>query len=176
MIGFLWNLAYTGFWDRWLRIRYQTFKIQNGAFKLVAVEMKNRDNIGKNVYLGIFGVADYDSVIRFSKFKMAYWRLWPSKWKTAIILVKMYIRRFFGVADYESVIRFSKFKMAAAEKKNCDNIRWNYTFGWFSSVSNFNINIVPEKPIRPYEKKILKRIRSSTFFANFQYTLSRKKY
>ena len=34
--------------------------------------MKNRDNISKNGYSGVFGVADYASVIRFKKFKMPY--------------------------------------------------------------------------------------------------------
>ena len=34
------------------------FKSQNGGFKRVAAEMKNRDNIGEN--LGLFGVAVYE--------------------------------------------------------------------------------------------------------------------
>ena len=63
--------------------------IQNGGFKMVVAEMKNRDDIGENVYWGVFAVADYESVIRFSKFKMAD-SIWLSpKSKTAIILVKI---------------------------------------------------------------------------------------
>ena len=63
---------------------------------MAAAGMKNRDNIGENVYSGIFGVLDYKSIIRFSKFKMADLRWRPPKWKTTVILVKMYIQRFLG--------------------------------------------------------------------------------
>ena len=43
---------------------------------MAAAEMKNRDIIGENLYSEVFGVADYESVVRFSKFKMAdsIWR------------------------------------------------------------------------------------------------------
>ena len=33
--------------------------------------MKNRDNIGENVHSGVFGVADYKYVNRFSEFLTA---------------------------------------------------------------------------------------------------------
>ena len=61
---------------------------------MVAAEMKNCNNISENLYSGVFGVADYEYVIRFSKFKMADSRWRPPKSKTAIILVKIYIQRF----------------------------------------------------------------------------------
>ena len=38
-----------------------------------------QDNIAENVYLGVFGIADYESVIRFSNFKMAGSRWRPPK-------------------------------------------------------------------------------------------------
>ena len=38
---------------------------------MAAPEMKSYDNISENVYSGGFGVADYESVIRSSKFEMA---------------------------------------------------------------------------------------------------------
>ena len=46
---------------------------------MAAAEMKNRDNIGENVYSGIFGVANYVSVIRFLKLKMVNSRWRPPK-------------------------------------------------------------------------------------------------
>ena len=80
--------------------------IQNGGFKMVVAEMKNRDNIGENVYWGVIAVADYESVIRFSKFKMAYSR---------------------------SLIRFKiqngGFNMVVTEIKNHDNIGENINLG-----------------------------------------------
>ena len=45
---------------------------------MVAAEIKNRD-IGENLYSSVFGVADYESVIIFSKFKMADSRSSPPK-------------------------------------------------------------------------------------------------
>ena len=39
---------------------------------MAAAEMKNGDNIGENVYLGVLAVADYESVIRFSKYKIGF--------------------------------------------------------------------------------------------------------
>ena len=68
MIGFLLNLVYTGFRGR---IRYQIFTIQNGGFKKAATKMKNRNNICKNIYSDVFGVADYESVTDFRNSK---WR------------------------------------------------------------------------------------------------------
>ena len=43
---------------------------------MVAVETKNRNDIGENVYSGFFGVVDNESHIIFWKFKMAdsIWR------------------------------------------------------------------------------------------------------
>ena len=32
---------------------------------MAASEIKNRDIIGENVYPGVFGVADYESIIKF---------------------------------------------------------------------------------------------------------------
>ena len=59
---------------------------------MAASEMKNCNNINENVYSTVFGVADYESVIRFSNFKMAGSRWRPPKWKTAITLMKMCIQ------------------------------------------------------------------------------------
>ena len=73
--------------------------------------MTNPDNIGENVYSGFFGVADYESVIRFSKFKIGYSRWRPSTSKTAIILVKMYIRGFLG-SLFMNPLSNIKFEMA----------------------------------------------------------------
>ena len=61
MIGFLWKLVYTGYWGRWLRIRYHILKIQNDEFQTVATETKNADKISENVYSGVFLVAVYES-------------------------------------------------------------------------------------------------------------------
>ena len=69
--------------------------------------MKNRDNIGKNLYLGVFEVADYESIIKFSKFKMA-----ATKMKNRDNISENVHSGVFGVADCESVIRLSKFEMA----------------------------------------------------------------
>ena len=57
MILFLWNWVYTGFWGRWLQIRYRIFKIQNSGFNMAAAKMKNRDNIDKNINLAGFWVS-----------------------------------------------------------------------------------------------------------------------
>ena len=74
---------------------------------MAAAEMKNRDNIGENVYLGILAVADYESVIRFSKYKIGF-KMAAAEMKNG---ENVYLR-VFEDADYESVIRFSKFEMA----------------------------------------------------------------
>ena len=37
---------------------------------MAAAVIKNRGNIGENVYWGIFGFADYESFIRFLKFNL----------------------------------------------------------------------------------------------------------
>ena len=63
---------------------------------MAASEMENCNNINENVYSVVFGVADYEFVIRFSKFKIADSRWRPPKRKNAIISLKMYIWRFLG--------------------------------------------------------------------------------
>ena len=54
-----------GFRGCWLSICYQIFRTQNAGFKMAACEIKSRENIGENVYSGVFGVADYEFIIRF---------------------------------------------------------------------------------------------------------------
>ena len=56
---------------------------------MVIAEMINLDNIGENVYSGIFGVTSDELIIRFLLFKIADLRWRQRKWKTAIILVKI---------------------------------------------------------------------------------------
>ena len=43
---------------------------------MVVTEITNRNNIGKNKYSGVLGIADYESVVSFSKFKIddSIWR------------------------------------------------------------------------------------------------------
>ena len=78
----LWKCISRGFWGRWLYICCQIFKIQNDKSNMAEKILINLPFFSKidanhheNVYLGVFGVADYEFVVRFSKFKMA-----NSKW------------------------------------------------------------------------------------------------
>ena len=59
--------------------------------------------LGKNEYIRIFSVADYEYSMRFEKFKLAYKIL-----KIFNFLRKNWYIKVFKVADYESVVRFKK--------------------------------------------------------------------
>ena len=56
-------------------------------------------------------VADYESDIRFSKFKMAD-PIWRTQFKNCLDLSEIHYSGVLGIADYESGIRFSKINMA----------------------------------------------------------------
>ena len=68
---------------------------------MVVAELKNCGSIDENVYSGVFGVADYESVIRFFGFKMAASEIINRD----NIGVNVY-SDVFRVAYYESIIRF----------------------------------------------------------------------
>jgi len=59
----------------------------------------------------VFEVADYESIIRFSKFKMAN-PIWRMKIHKVSKLDENRYIEVIGITDYESIIRFQKFKMA----------------------------------------------------------------
>ena len=60
------KFVYSGFLGRWFRIRCQYFQIQNGETKFFKIS-----NFYENSYMTVFGDADYESAVRFWKFKMA---------------------------------------------------------------------------------------------------------
>jgi len=65
--------------------------------------------LDENRYIEVIGITDYESIIRFQKFKMA-----DPIWRTKIHKVsKLDENRYIGVfevTDYESIIRFLKFE------------------------------------------------------------------
>jgi len=67
--------------------------------------------LDKNRYIEVIGITDYESNIRFQKFKMT-----DPIWRTKIHKVsKLDENRYTGVfevTDYETIIRFVKFKIA----------------------------------------------------------------
>ena len=69
----------------------------------------------QNVHTRVFGVADYEFIVRFTKFNMAD-KIFKNKGK---ISTKCH-SRVFGVADYEFIVRFTKFNMA--------DLRWRMKF------------------------------------------------
>ena len=115
-----WKYIFGGFWGRWLWIRHQVFKIQNGGFKMAAAEIKNRNNIHENIYSGVFGVADYGSLIRF-KIQNGGFKMTVAKMKNRYNIRENIYSGVFGDADYWSRIKFKiknvGFKMAAAKMK-----------------------------------------------------------
>ena len=78
---------------------------------LVEEKLKKISNVQKIWYMGIFGVAYYNSTtsLQNSTWPIEYGGL---KAKNYPILKKIGILRFFGVAKYESVSIFLKFKIA----------------------------------------------------------------
>ena len=56
-------------------------------------------------YAVVYRVADYESEIRFSKFKMAD-PIWRTQFKNCLVLSEIHYSGVLGVADYESGIRF----------------------------------------------------------------------
>jgi len=67
----------------------------------------------KNWYSGVFEVADYESEVRFWKFKMADPRRRPkSKIFLNFFFFETWYREVFEVADYKFEVRFEKFEMA----------------------------------------------------------------
>ena len=65
------NVFPNEFWGRWLQISNQMFIIQNGGFRMAIAETKKHNDFDKHMYLKVFGVADNESIIRISEFKMA---------------------------------------------------------------------------------------------------------
>ena len=67
-LGIIWKSVFSGFWGRWLRIHHQIFKIQDGRPNMADENPKSLGIGWKSVYWE--KVADYESIIRFSKFKI----------------------------------------------------------------------------------------------------------
>ena len=81
----------------------------------------------RSVYSGVFGIVDYESVIRFLKFK---WRIQGSGFRKENVCPGM-----FRVTDYEFLITFrienDGFNIAVTKMKNRDNIGENINLGGF---------------------------------------------
>ena len=92
------KIVYCGFLGCWFRIRCQYFEIQNGG-----TDFREISNFYENLYLGIFGDADYESAFRF-------WKIRPKFWKFFNYHENLY-KLDFWVFDFEYAVRFSKFKM-----------------------------------------------------------------
>ena len=80
------NLLYGYFLGRWLRFWSQNWKIQNLVSELqnskwriqnggyVSANSQFFRNCAETWYMGVFGVADYESGVRIVKFKMEDWK------------------------------------------------------------------------------------------------------
>jgi len=77
---------------------------------ILSVQYSSKDLYNKDKeYNRFFEVADYESIIRFQKFKMAD-PVWRTKIHKVSKLDKNWYIGVFEVTDYESIIRFLKFE------------------------------------------------------------------
>jgi len=60
----------------WLRIHHQIFKIQDGESNMADENLQKVSKLDENRYIEVIGITDYESIIRFQKFKMTdpIWR------------------------------------------------------------------------------------------------------
>ena len=101
---------------RWL-ISHTLSDFQNSKWWIQYGGKKFREmsNFYENLYMGTFWNADYESAVKFLKFKMAVtiWR--PTILKIVLFTCKSYENSFtvgFSVSDFEFAVSVSKFKMA----------------------------------------------------------------
>ena len=102
------------------------------------------------LYLGLFGVADYESKLKIKKFEIAD-LIWQTKMQNLLDWDDILYAGVFGVADYRSMLKISKFirtdliwriKMQKVDRLGWNLVlrefwgRWLWIWVWNSEIKN----------------------------------------